>query len=83
MCLGIPGQVVKVMNGYGGQLATVDVMGVSRQINIGMLDEGPLTTGDWVMIHMGFALERIDATRAADAMSGLELMGSGPADTEP
>lgn len=82
MCLGIPGQVVDLVDGYGGQLATVDVMGVTRQVNIGMLEEGPLSHGDWVMIHMGFALERIDQTRAAEAMEGLELMGSGPADNK-
>lgn len=80
MCLGIPGRVVAMVPGHGDQLATVDVMGVSRQVNVGMLEDGPVTAGDWVMIHMGFALERVDATRAAQAMDGLELMGSGPAD---
>lgn len=77
MCLGIPGQVVQLLEGYGGQLALVDVSGAPRKINIGMLelDEQDLTPGDWVLIHMGFALERIDAAEAEEALQGLELMG--------
>ena len=77
MCLGIPGQVVEMVDGYGGQLALVDVAGARRRVNIGMLelDEQHLTPGDWVLIHMGFAVERIDAVGADQAMAGLELMG--------
>jgi hydrogenase expression/formation protein HypC len=75
MCLGIPGQVVGLLDGYGGQLALVDVAGVQRKINIGLLDDGPLEPGTWVLIHMGFALERVDAAGAGQAMDGLELMG--------
>jgi hydrogenase expression/formation protein HypC len=75
MCLGIPGQVIELLEGYGNQLALVDVAGVQRKINIGLLDEGPLEPGTWVLIHMGFALERVDAAGAERALSGLELMG--------
>jgi hydrogenase expression/formation protein HypC len=75
MCLGIPGQVIGLIDGYGDQLALVDVAGVQRKINIGLLDEGPLPPGSWVLIHMGFALERVDPAGAERAMSGLELMG--------
>lgn len=75
MCLGIPGQVIELLEGYGNQLALVDVAGVQRKINIGLLDEGPLESGTWVLIHMGFALERVDASGAERALSGLELMG--------
>lgn len=75
MCLGIPGRVVEVLEGYGGQLALVDVAGVPRKINIGLLDDGPPEPGTWVLIHMGFALERVDAAGAEQAMDGLELMG--------
>ncbi|MDR7083851.1 hydrogenase expression/formation protein HypC [Arthrobacter ginsengisoli] len=75
MCLGIPGQVVELLEGYGNQLALVDVAGVRRKINIGLLDEGPLEPGTWVLIHMGFALERVDSEGAEQAMGGLELMG--------
>ena len=74
MCLGIPGQVVEIVPGYADQLALVDVLGARRQVNVGMLDAPP-APGDWVLIHMGFALEVIDAAEADRAMSGLELMG--------
>jgi len=77
MCLGIPGKVVEVMDGNGGMLAVVDVMGAQRPINLGMLDDMDVTPGEWVLIHMGFALERIDEATAAEAMSGLEMMGRG------
>ena len=77
MCLGIPGQVIEMVEGYGGQLALVDVQGARRKINIGMLelDQQVLTRGDWVLIHMGFAVERVDAAGAEVALQGLELMG--------
>jgi hydrogenase expression/formation protein HypC len=77
MCLGIPGQVIELIDGYEGQLALVDVSGASRKINIGMLDpeDQDLGPGDWVLIHMGFAVERIDAAAAEEALQGLELMG--------
>lgn len=80
MCLGIPGQVVEVLEGYNGQLALVDVEGVARKINIGMLDDDSLAAGDWVIIHMGMALEKVDKEQAADALSGLELLGRGAED---
>lgn len=73
MCLGIPGRVVEIPEGYADQLALVDVEGAQRKVNIGMLDPAP-TPGDWVLIHMGFAMEVIDESQAREAMSGLELM---------
>ena len=82
MCLGIPGQVVELLQGYDGQLAVVDVRGAHRRINIGMLEDEPLMPGDWVLIHMGFALERVDETAAREALAGLELTGR-PRDSEP
>ncbi len=77
MCLGIPGRVVELVEGYGGQLAMVDVQGAKRRINLGMLDpEQPaVIAGDWIIIHMGFAVELVDAGRAEEALRGLELMG--------
>ncbi|WP_127500499.1 carbamoyltransferase HypF [Actinoplanes solisilvae] len=74
MCLGIPGQVIEVLDGYAGQVALVDVAGASRRVNIGMLDAAP-EPGTWVLIHLGFAVEVIDAAGAARAMAGLELVG--------
>ncbi|HET6530348.1 MAG TPA: carbamoyltransferase HypF [Actinoplanes sp.] len=84
MCLGIPGRVVQIVPGYAGQLALVDVVGAERRVNIGMLDAPPVA-GDWVLIHMGFALEVIDTARAEEAMGGLELIGrprDAPEDTD-
>jgi hydrogenase expression/formation protein HypC len=77
MCLGIPGRVVRILEGNAGQLALVDVLGARRPINLGMLEDPALGPGDWILIHMGFALERIDEAGAAKALSGLQMMGSG------
>ena len=82
MCLGIPGKVVEIVEGYGGQLALVDVQGAQRRINIGMLEDEPVTPGDWILIHMGFALERIDEADAQDALALLELVGRPREDTQ-
>ncbi|NHP13083.1 HypC/HybG/HupF family hydrogenase formation chaperone [Rhodococcus sp. IC4_135] len=79
MCLGIPGRVRELLDGYGGQLALVDVEGAPRKVNIGMLDEGAVTAGDWVVIHMGFAVEKVYEQGAHRARTGLELMGRGQA----
>ena len=77
MCLGIPGQVIGMLDGYGDQLALVDVAGESRKVNIGMLPEETFSAGDWVIIHMGFVVEKTDKAGADAAMAGLQLMGSG------
>lgn len=75
MCLGIPGRVVEVLADNGGMLALVDVLGAQRPINLMMLEEMDVEPGEWVLIHMGFALERIDEARAEMVLSGLEMMG--------
>ncbi|MEU4422554.1 carbamoyltransferase HypF [Actinoplanes sp. NPDC024001] len=77
MCLGIPGRVREILPGNEGQLALVDVAGAGRRVNVGMLDSPP-QPGDWVLIHLGFAMEIIDEAQASRAMTGLQLMGSGP-----
>jgi hydrogenase expression/formation protein HypC len=77
MCLGIPGRVVAMVEGYSDQLALVEVEGVARRVNIGLLDAGSVRLGDCVLIHMGFALERVDEEKATQARLGLELMGRG------
>jgi hydrogenase expression/formation protein HypC len=75
MCLGIPGKVVRVLDDHEGMLALVDVLGAQRPINLGMLEDLAVEPGQWVLIHMGFALEVIDEAGAEKAMSGLEMMG--------
>ena len=74
MCLGIPGRVVEMVPGFGDQLALVEVAGAPRKVNIGLLDEAP-APGQWVLIHMSFAVELTDPAGAEEAMAGLELMG--------
>lgn len=74
MCLGIPGQIVHVLDDFGDQLALVDVEGAQRRVNIGMLDVPP-AAGDWIVIHMGFAMEVVAEAEAKEALAGLEMMG--------
>ena len=83
MCLGIPGQVVGMLEGYGDQLALVNVAGENRKVNIGMLPEETFDAGDWVIIHMGFVVEKTDKAGADAAMAGLEMMGRGSDEKTP
>lgn len=66
-----------MLEGYGGQLAMVDVAGGQRKVNVGMLPDETFAPGDWVIIHMGFVVEKTDRAGAERAMAGLKLMGSG------
>ncbi|MGW4247526.1 HypC/HybG/HupF family hydrogenase formation chaperone [Nocardia sp. NPDC004722] len=79
MCLGIPGLVVEVLDGYHDQIALVDVSGERRKVNIGLLEEDPARPGDWVIIHMGLAVEKTDEAGAAAALDGLRLLRDGDA----
>lgn len=69
MCLGIPAQLVEGETGHP-DLAVVDMGGVRRLINIGLLDEPP-RAGDWVLVHMGFALSAMTPDEARDALAAL------------
>ena len=77
MCLAIPGKVVEVVD-EANRLARVDVAGVRRTVNIGLLDsgDGGVGPGDWVLIHVGFAISHIDEHEAAETLSLLEAMGA-------
>jgi hydrogenase expression/formation protein HypC len=77
MCLAIPGQIVEVVDGEN-RLATVDVAGVKRTINIGLLDDDGtgVGSGDWVLIHVGFAMSRVDEDEAIATRRQLERMGA-------
>jgi hydrogenase expression/formation protein HypC len=66
-----------MLEGYGDQLALVNVAGENRKVNIGMLPEETFHPGDWVIIHMGFVVEKTDKVGADEAMAGLEMMGRG------
>src|SRR3984893_16327388 len=71
MCLGIPGEVVEI-HPEQPDLAKVNVSGVKRLINIGLLSDEPPKPGEWVLIHVGFALSKIDEAEAASALEFLE-----------
>jgi hydrogenase expression/formation protein HypC len=78
MCLAIPGQVVEVLD-PANQIAKVDVVGVRRNVNVGLLsdDDGAgVQPGDWVLIHVGFALSKVDEEEARATLSLLEEMGA-------
>ena len=75
MCLAIPGQIVEVVD-EPNRLAQVDVAGVRRNVNIGLLDEtGGVGQGDWVLIHVGFAMSKVDEAEALETRRQLERMG--------
>jgi len=74
MCLGIPGQLREISEA-NRHLARVDVSGVTRVVNIGLLEDEPLVPGDWVLIHVGFAMSKIDEEEAELALAALRLMG--------
>jgi hydrogenase expression/formation protein HypC len=79
MCLGIPGQLVGIDNGHE-HLARVDVSGVTRVVNIGLLEDEHLQPGDWVLIHVGFAISKIDEEEANLTLTSLQLMGQAYGD---
>ena len=79
MCLGIPGQLVELVDS-NDHLARVDVSGVTRIINIGLLEDEHLQPGDWVLIHVGFAMSKIDEEEATLALASLQLMGQAYGD---
>jgi len=73
MCLGIPGEIIELLPDRP-DLAKVDVSGVKRSINIGLLEN------DWILIHVGFALSKIDEREAKAALDFLEGIGQAYAD---
>lgn len=76
MCLAIPGKIVEVVDAER-QLAKADVSGVRRTINVGLVyeDGESITIGDWVLIHVGFAMSRIDEAEAAATLAILREIG--------
>jgi hydrogenase expression/formation protein HypC len=77
MCLAIPAQVVELTD-EGNRIALVDVAGVRRHVNVGLLhdDENVVRVGDWVLVHVGFAISAIDEQEAAATRRLLERMGA-------
>ncbi len=70
MCLGVPGEIVE-LNADLPEFAEAEVNGVRRAINIGLLEPGTLMPGDWVLIHLGFAMSKIDESDAKATLNFL------------
>ena len=77
MCLAIPGQVIELVDEIN-RLARVEVAGVRRTVNVGLLDDDGVGVlpGDWVLIHVGFALSRVDEAEAQATLALLQGMGA-------
>ncbi len=78
MCLAIPGRIVELLP-ERDNLALVDVAGVKRKIDVGLLTDDPAQVGDWVLIHVGFAMSKISEKDAADQMRILAMLGEDEA----
>ena len=78
MCLAIPGKIVELDSQNANQ-ALVDVVGVRRKVDLGLLQDDPPVLGDWVLIHVGFAMSKISEADAADQMRTLTMLGESEA----
>jgi hydrogenase expression/formation protein HypC len=74
MCLAIPGKIVELLH-EDRDLAVVDVLGVRRRIDLGLLRDDPPVCGDWVLIHVGFAMSKINEADALDQLRMLTELG--------
>lgn len=74
MCLAIPGKIVEIVD-EENQIAKVEVGGVKRNVNIGMLDKEEARIGDYVLIHVGFAMSKIDEAEAQETLRVLNEIG--------
>jgi hydrogenase expression/formation protein HypC len=75
MCLAIPGEIVEFIDD-NDQLVLVDVVGVKRRINIGLMEPGEVAVGDWILIHVGFAMSKVDEDEARATHDGLVRLGA-------
>jgi hydrogenase expression/formation protein HypC len=74
MCLAIPGKIVELLH-EDRDTAVIDVLGVRRRIDLGLLADDPPITGDWVLIHVGFAMSKISEVDALDQLRMLTELG--------
>ena len=74
MCLAIPGQIVEIVDA-DRHIAKAEVSGVKRSINVGLLTPQEAQVGNWVLIHVGFALSCIDENEARETLALLQQMG--------
>jgi hydrogenase expression/formation protein HypC len=81
MCLAIPGQVIELFPDQP-TLAMIDVVGVRRKVDLGLLQDDPPVKGEWVLIHVGFAMSKISEEDALDQMRMLRMLGEADAAME-
>lgn len=74
MCLGIPGKIIDIVDDENS-IAKVDVSGVKRNVSVALVRPEGIGPGDWVLIHVGFAMSKIDEDEAHETMKALLLMG--------
>jgi hydrogenase expression/formation protein HypC len=74
MCLAIPGKIVEISPDNPNS-ALVDVVGMRRRVDLGLLEDDKPVPGDWVLIHVGFAMSKISEVDALDQMRTLEMLG--------
>jgi hydrogenase expression/formation protein HypC len=79
MCLGIPGQIIDIVDD-ANSIAKVDVSGVKRNVSVALVRPEGIEPGDWVLIHVGFAMSKIDEAEAHETMKALQLMGQAYTD---
>jgi hydrogenase expression/formation protein HypC len=82
MCLGIPGRIVE-RPANDPDHALVDVDGTIRTINLALLEDAPPRPGEWILIHLGFALEKMSEAEAREALDTMTLVGERAADPSP
>jgi hydrogenase expression/formation protein HypC len=75
MCLAIPGKIVEIVD-EENNIAKVDVGGVRRNVNVGMLDKADIHVGDYVLIHVGFAMSKVDEKEAEETLRLLQELGA-------
>jgi hydrogenase expression/formation protein HypC len=78
VCLAIPGKIVE-LDSQNALQAIVDIVGVRRKVDLGLLQDEPPVPGDWVLIHVGFAMSKISEADAADQMRTLNMLGEADA----
>ena len=78
MCLAIPGKIVEISGGNQDS-ALVDVVGVRRRVDLALLQDDHPTIGDWVLIHVGFAMSKISEQDALEQMQTLRMLGEAEA----
>jgi hydrogenase expression/formation protein HypC len=81
VCLAIPGKIIE-LDVQNPQLALVDVVGVRRKVDLGLLQDQEPVPGDWVLIHVGFAMSKISEADAIDQMRMLTMLGEAQAAME-